>query len=283
VSAVAVRRTVQAGGCALSYTEAGPADGPPLILLHGLASDGSTWDRAVPPLAARGLRVIALDLLGHGCSDKPRSGYLLPDFGRSLDEFMGALGLASATIGGHSLGGAIAVYFGYHYPHRVDRLVLVSAGGLGREVHPVLRAATLPGVPVLLGGMLHPVIRGVYRSPALHRLLRLTPENLVNLRRAARALGDRRGREVFFAALRGVVQPLGQRGSFIEMRYLAEHVPTLLVWTEQDVVIPVTHAHLTHAHLPGSQMVVFPGGGHEPHRRHAAAFADAVAAFTTST
>jgi pimeloyl-ACP methyl ester carboxylesterase len=80
-----------------------------------------------------------------------------------------------------------------------------------------------------------------------------------------------------------VVQPLGQRGSFIEMRYLAEHVPTLLVWTEQDVVIPVAHAHLTHAHLPGSQMVVFPGGGHEPHRRHAPAFADAVAAFITAT
>jgi pimeloyl-ACP methyl ester carboxylesterase len=267
----------------LSYTETGPDDGSPIILMHGLASDSSTWDRAVAPLAEHGLRVIALDLLGHGFSDKPHSGYLLPDFGRSLEEFMSGLGLARATIAGHSLGGAIAVYFGYHYPQRVERLVLVSAGGLGREVHPVLRAATLPGMSAVLGCALHPAVRSVYRSPTLHRLLRLTPENLVNLRRAARALCDPQGRAVFFAALRGVVEPLGQRGSFIELRYLAEQVPTLLVWTEQDVVIPVAHAHLTHAHLPNSQMVVFPGGGHEPHRRHAAAFADAVAEFVAST
>ena len=152
------------------------------------------------------------------------------------------------------MGGAIAVHFGYHYPKRVERLILVSAGGLGREVHPVLRAAALPGAPLLLAAAMRPRLIRLYARPHLHRALRLTPDNVVNLRRARRALERADRRAAFFAALRGVIAPSGQRGSFIEMKYLAEHVPTLLVWSEGDGVIPVAHAHAARAHLPGSRL-----------------------------
>ncbi|PZS20697.1 MAG: alpha/beta hydrolase [Pseudonocardiales bacterium] len=279
VSESVQRRTALAGGNRLSYQEAGPADGPVVVLIHGLASDSDTWDRALVPLAERGMRVIAVDLLGHGQSDKPAGRYLLDDFAASLAAFFAAAGIERATVGGHSLGGAIAVHFGFHYPRLVQRLILVSAGGLGREVHPLLRAAALPGAPLLLGAALGPRLVALYRRPGLHRALRLTPDNLANLRRARRALDGGESRAAFFAALRGVIAPSGQRGSFIEMRYLAEHVPTLLVWSERDGVIPITHAHAARAHLPGSRLVVFPGGGHEPHRRNAAEFAAAVADF----
>jgi pimeloyl-ACP methyl ester carboxylesterase len=277
------RRSVRAGADRLSYLEAGPAGGPVIVLIHGLASDAGTWDRALGPLADRGLRVLALDLVGHGRSDKPAGSYLLDDFAQSLSAFLNALGIESATLCGHSLGGAIAVHFGYHHPTRVDRLVLVSAGGLGREVHPMLRAAALPGASTVLRLAMVPTLQRVYRRPALHRALRLRPEAVVNLRRAGQALGSAAGRSAFLAALRAVIEPSGQRGSFIEMRYLAEHVPTLLVWAERDPVIPVAHAHATRAHLPGSRLVVFPGGGHEPHRRNADEFATAVAEFILST
>lgn len=273
------RREVRALGHRVSYQEAGPADGPVVVLLHGLASDSDTWDRALPELAGRGLRTIAVDLIGHGRSDKPASRYLLDDFAVSLDAFLDAVGIASATVCGHSLGGAIAIHFGYHHPERVDRLVLVSAGGLGREVHPMLRAAALPGAERLLGLAMRPRLVRLYGRPRLHRALRLTPENVVNLRRAGRALRDAAGRQAFFAALRGVIEPAGQRGSFIEMKYLADHVPTMIVWSEQDGVIPLEHARAASAHLPTSRLVVFSGGGHEPHRRHAARFAEAVAGF----
>jgi pimeloyl-ACP methyl ester carboxylesterase len=113
----------------------------------------------------------------------------------------------------------------------------------------------------------------------VHRALRLTPDNVANLRRTRRALERADKRAAFFAALRGVIAPTGQRGSFIEMKYLAEHVPTLLVWSEGDGVIPVAHAHAARAHLPGSRLEVFPGSGHEPHRRNAEPFAAAVADF----
>ncbi|MFN2562168.1 MAG: alpha/beta fold hydrolase, partial [Jatrophihabitans sp.] len=236
------RNTVLAGGHAIAYREAGPPDGPAVVLLHGLASDADTWDKAIGPLAGHGLRVLAVDLIGHGESDKPTSDYLLSDFAQSLGEFLDALQLSSATLCGHSFGGAIAMFFGTRHPERVERVVLVSAGGLGREVHPVLRAAALPVAPVVLRVATRPWLRRLYARPGLHRALRLTPDNVTNLRRAARALGTEAGQASFFAALRGVIAPSGQRTASEEMRAFAETVPMLLIWNEGDPVIPLAHA-----------------------------------------
>lgn len=277
------RFSVPVAGHQMSVRLDGPERGQPVVLIHGMASDGDTWDKAIGPLAERGLRVYTLDLLGHGRSDKPARPYDLDDYALQLDGFFAGVGLTSATLVGHSLGGAIAVHYGYHYPHRLDRLVLVSAGGLGREVHPVLRAASTSVAAPVLEWAMRPRLRRFYASPRLHRLLRLTPDNLVNLNRAGRSLGTPEGRAAFLASVRGVIEPGGQRGCFLEMRYLAAHVPTLVVHTERDGVIPVDHARAAHEHLPGSRLLVFPGGGHEPHRRNAVEFAAAVADLMQTT
>jgi pimeloyl-ACP methyl ester carboxylesterase len=176
------------------------------------------------------------------------------------------------------------MFFGSRHPHRVSRVVLVSAGGLGREVHPVLRAAALPVAPAVLRAALRPRLRRIYRRPGLHRALGLTPENIVNLRRAARALGSEAGQASFFASLRGVIAPSGQRTASEEMRAFAERVPMLLIWNAGDPVIPLAHAE-AHAERakPYSKLVVFPSRGHEPHRRNAQRFADEVAAFITAS
>lgn len=268
----------------IAYREAGPSDGPVVVLLHGLASDADTWDKAFDLLAGRGLRVLAVDLLGHGESDKPENDYLLDDFVESLTQFLDALAVPRATLCGHSFGGAIAMYFGTRHPDRVERVVLVSAGGLGREVHPVLRAATLRMAPVVLRFAMARGLRRIYARPGLHRALRLTPDNVVNLRRAAHALGTPQGRFAFFAALRGVIEPAGQRAASTEMRTFAERVPMLLIWSEDDPVIPVAHAQ-AHAEraAPFSRLVIFPSRGHEPHRRNAERFADEVSRFCLDT
>jgi pimeloyl-ACP methyl ester carboxylesterase len=274
------RKTVLTGGHALAYQEAGPLDGPVVVLLHGLASDADTWDKAIGPLAELGLRVLAVDLIGHGQSDKPAGGYLLSDFAQSLGEFLDAVGVPSATLCGHSFGGAIAMYFGARHAERVERVVLVSAGGLGREVHPVLRAAALPVAPVVLRVATRPWLRRLYGRPGLHRALRLTPDNVTNLRRAARALGTEAGQASFFASLRGVIAPSGQRTASAEMRAFAEQVPMLVIWNEGDPVIPLAHARAHAARAKdATRLVVFPNRGHEPHRRDAGQFASEVASF----
>ena len=278
------RRTVTQAGHRLVVREAGPPDGPPVILLHGLASDSGTWQPAIAPLAQRGLHVVAPDLLGHGESDKPAAGgYSLDGFARSLHDMMGALEIRSATLVGHSLGGAIAMHFAFHYPRYAERLVLVSSGGLGKQVHVALRAAALPIAPPILRMLVNARTAPLYRAPRLHRTLRLTPENLVNLRRAGRTLVTPAGQGAFFATLRSVIRPSGQRGSMIEMRYVADHNPTLIIWSEQDHVIPVSHAYDLHRHLPSSRLQLFPGKSHEPHRRYADGFAEVVADFIGTT
>ena len=101
-------------------------------------------------LLERDFTVIAPDLLGHGDSAKPRGDYSLGAFASLLRDFMLALGHERATIAGHSLGGGIAMQMAYQFPERVERLVLVSSGGLGRQVTPVLRAVALPGAELVL-------------------------------------------------------------------------------------------------------------------------------------
>jgi pimeloyl-ACP methyl ester carboxylesterase len=283
VSDQPTRHWVELGAHRVSYLAAGSVDDPVVLLLHGLASDATTWLPAIEALSAHRLRVLAVDLLGHGGSDKPELPYSLTLFGDMVGDFLDALGLGAVTMAGNSLGGAVAMQLGYHQPERVARLVLVSSGGLGKQVHPMLRVASLPGAGQLLGLAVNRRTGTVLRSPRLHGRLRLSPEQVVNLSRAGRNLVTREGRAAFITTLRSVIEPAGQRGSMLEMNYLAAHVPTLIVWSERDHVIPVRHAYDTHERLPGSRLTLLPGSSHEPHRRYAGQFAEAVAAFVAST
>lgn len=277
------RRAVRVEHDLISFVEAGPENGPVVLLVHGLFSDSGTWLDDLEPLAERGVRAIAIDLLGHGESDKPPGSYQLDDFALLLDGFMAALGIDSATICGHSLGGAIAIHFGYYFPKRVERLVLVASGGLGKEVSPVLRMLSRRGADKLTGAVMgRRSVRRMLSSPQVYRMLKVEPERLPNLRRIGRTLFEADARSAFFHSLRGVVGPHGQLGSFLELEYLEADLPTLLVWSKRDVIIPVAHAHRTHEHLPGSRLLLFDGGGHEPHRRNAAEFAAALSAFVST-
>src|SRR3954454_14457754 len=98
-------------------------------------------------------RFVAPDLLGHGSSTAPWADYSLGGYATGLRDLVVSLGYTRATIVGHSLGGGIAQQFAFQFPQHTSRLVLIDSGGLGREVSPALRAATLPGaewvIPVL--------------------------------------------------------------------------------------------------------------------------------------
>jgi pimeloyl-ACP methyl ester carboxylesterase len=259
-------------------------DGPLLVLLHGIASTADTWAPVAGALAARHT-VLAPDLLGHGESAKPRGDYSLGAYASGVRDLMTALGHERATVVGHSLGGGIAMQFAYQFPERVERLVLICSGGLGREVHPLLRAATLPGSELVLallgGGWLRATGSAV--SAALGRVGLRTGEDLAGVAAGIASFCDAEARAAFVHTARAAIDPRGQRVSATDRLYLAAEIPTLIVWGEDDPIIPADHGRAAHLAIPGSRLEVFGGAGHFPHREEPGRFATVLEDFVATT
>ena len=240
--------------------------GPPIVLIHGMLNSSSHW-QAVALNLARDYTVIAPDLIGHGDSAAPRGDYSLGAHAASIRDLLAAIGVDRATIVGHSLGGGVAMQFFYQFPQRVERLVLISSGGLGQEVSPMLRTAALPGMSALLALTIKP-----RRLAALARAGRRLDERGVRagvyLRAVARALAplenaDARG--AFMHTLRAVIDVHGQRVSATDRLYLLESLPTLIVWGERDNTIPLSHGAAAHEAIPHSRFRTLPRAAHFPH------------------
>jgi pimeloyl-ACP methyl ester carboxylesterase len=261
-------------GQELAYREC-EGSGPLLVLVHGVGSNSSTWDPVLPPLVAAGASVLTLDLPGHGSSSKERGDYSLGSLASSVRDLLEHLGHERCVLVGHSLGGGVALQFAYQFPQRLEGLVLVASGGLGREAFPLLRAASLPGAELVLPLIAHP--RTVGAVAAVGRVLSflrlggtlLSEESLTTVRE----LGDPATRTAFLATLRGVVDISGQRVSAVSKLPAASHLPTLLVWGDRDPIIPIAHGREALALLPNARLVVFPGAGHEPYRHDPERFA----------
>jgi pimeloyl-ACP methyl ester carboxylesterase len=259
-----IARDVRLHGHRIAYRTAG--SGPVLLLIHGIAGSSATWDEVMPRLAER-YCVVAPDLLGHGGSAKPRGDYSLGAQASGIRDLLGVLGHERASVVGHSLGGGVAMQLAYQFPERCERLVLVSSGGLGRELHRLLRAAALPGaewvLPLLCAAGVRDAVDGLSRF--LARVgLRAAPD-IEELWRGFCSLADADSRQAFVHTLRTIVDPGGQRVSAADRLYLAAKVPTLIVWGERDPMIPASHARSAHEAIPGSRLEVFPGAGHFPH------------------
>jgi pimeloyl-ACP methyl ester carboxylesterase len=275
-------KEIELHGHRVSYRSGG--SGPALLLLHGVANSSATWESVAPGLAEH-FTLIAPDLLGHGESATPRGDYSLGAHASGARDVLTALGLERATVVGHSLGGGIAMQFAYQFPERSERLVLVSSGGLGREVHLLLRAAALPGadyvLPALTSAGLLRVGRGV---GGLLRRLRLAPGgDLEVLAQGFASLDNAGSRQAFLHTVRSVIEPSGQRVSAHDRLDLAGLLPSLIVWGEKDSIIPVEHGEAAHAAMPGSRFEVFPGAGHMPHDTDPERFASLLIEFCSTT
>jgi pimeloyl-ACP methyl ester carboxylesterase len=240
-------------------------EGPVVVLVHGITGSSAHWESVMPLLAER-YTVVAPDLLGHGESAKPRGDYSLGAYATGIRDLLIALGHPKATVVGHSLGGGVAMQFAYQFPERCDRLVLVSSGGLGAEVHLLLRAAALPGselvLPLLASRRMRSAAAGI---AALLGKLRLHPgHDLAELAGGIGSLAESDARQAFLHTLRAVIDPTGQRVSATDRLHLAEVMPSLIVWGERDPIIPLEHAHSAHDAMPGSRLELLEGAGHFP-------------------
>ena len=276
------RQHSQIHGHKVSYLAAG--DGPPVVLIHGVTGTCDQWAPVLPLLSERH-SVIAPDLLGHGQSAKPRGDYSLGAYASGVRDLVVGLGHERVTVVGHSLGGGIAMQFAYQFPERCERLVLVSSGGLGQEVHPVLRAATLPGselvLPLIAGARVHAAgaaVAGLLERVGLH-----AGPDVAEMVRGYGSLADADTRRAFVHTLRSVVDPLGQRVNASDRLYLAADVPALIIWGRRDRVIPVSHAAVAEAGMPDSRLEIFERSGHFPQLDEPVRFAGLLGDFIETT
>ena len=276
------RQELELHGQRVSYRIAG--SGPALLLLHGIANSSDTWARVTPLLSER-FTVIAPDLLGHGESAAPRGDYSLGAHASGARDLVTALGHDRVTVVGHSLGGGIAMQFAYQFPERTERLVLVSSGGLGREVHFLLRAASLPGADYVLPALTSRRLVDLGREVGglIGRVgLRPAPDIAV-LARGFAALDTAGSRRAFLHTVRAVIEPGGQRVSATDRLALAARLPTLIVWGEDDSIIPAAHGAAAHEAMPGSRFVRFEGAGHMPQENQPHHFAAVLGEFCEAT
>ena len=274
-------KTATVHGRAVTYVEAG--EGPVLLLIHGMAGTCANWREVIEPLA-REHTVIAPDLPGHGESAAGGGDYSIGGLATGLRDLLLVLGHERATLVGHSLGGGVAMQMAYLFPEMVERLVLVSSGGLGPEVSPILRAAALPGADLFItatAGVGQRVGSTVGRGLSL---VGLRPNaDVAEVARGYASLQDSRRRAAFLATLHAVVGARGQRVDARDRLHLAESVPVMIVWGARDSIIPVGHGEEAHAMIPGSRLVVFDDVGHLPQVEAPGRFIAAIQGFLRET
>lgn len=268
--------------------------GPPLLLIHGIGDNSSAWEPVIALLGRR-YTVIAPDLLGHGLSDKPRADYSVAAFANGMRDLLQVLGIDRVTVIGHSLGGGVAMQFCYQFPHQIERLILVAAGGVARDVNPLLRLASLPVINQSLAALRIPGAVAAARAagrlgvrlPAGPLPKTLAPDRLLidhaDLTRVLTELADPTAHAAFIRTLRAVLDWRGQVITMLDRAYLTQRLPVLIVWGDADSVIPYEHALMAHSAIPHSRLETFHGSGHFPYRDDPARFAELVHNFIART
>lgn len=267
---------VNVDGARVHYQEFGDASKPPIILLHGYTASVYVWKTAAPMLAEDGFRVIAVDLLGFGYSEKPSwFDYSIQSQARMVSRFMNRLGIGRATIVGSSYGGAVALTLTLDYPERVEKLVLVDAVCNDEpKNHPILRLASLPGV----GEVITPFLcdSKSFMKMRMHGTLARVNRHMITRDRIEsiiRPLSAADGHHSVLATSRN------WSAGHIERDAHLINQPTLIIWGEEDKVIPIRNGYKLHEEILNSRLVVLKDCGHVPPEEKSELFAELVTEF----
>ncbi|MCB0936334.1 MAG: alpha/beta fold hydrolase [Mycolicibacterium sp.] len=267
-------------GDRLAYRDEGQGDA--ILLLHGMAGSSQTWRSVIRPLS-RKYRVIAPDLLGHGSSAKPRSDYSLGAFAVLLRDLLDELGVARATIVGHSLGGGVAMQFVYQHPDYCERLVLIGSGGLGPDVGWTLRLLSAPGAELIMPIIApQPVLTAGEKVRSWFAKMGIESPRGGEIWNAYSSFSDAETRQAFLRTLRSVVDYRGQAVSALNRLNVRADMPIMAIWGEQDAIIPVQHAYAALEARPDARVEVMPGVGHFPQVERPTEVVDLIDDFITS-
>jgi len=256
-----VHRAAVAGG-SLSYVDIGEGESPPVVLIHGLGGQWRNWLENIPALAQQ-RRVIAPDLPGFGESDMPGEDVSVSGYARAVDALCAHLGLGPAVFVGNSMGGFVAAELAVEFPERVERLVLVDAAGMVPATRHRHRSVAVLELTGFLGARLAASYRAVAARPRLRRL-------------ALRTVAHRPDRLCADLVLEGLLAPITpayRKALNATLGYLSwewgerlrsVRAPTLVVWGDSDVIIPVRHGDEYCERIPDARSLVLEDTGHVP-------------------
>ncbi|MCK4828952.1 alpha/beta fold hydrolase [bacterium] len=249
----------------------------PIILIHGLGGFVESWMGNIEALAKKH-RVIAVDLVGFGRSEKPPVAYSIPYLSEFIRDFMATLRIERAVFVGNSMGGAIALQIALTFSEMVDRLVLVASAGLGKEASFSLRILSLPLIGEILSRpsyfMATQTLKSLFLDPVF------ITEEFVELTYEISSLPG--AQEAFLAADRSMFNLWGAKEEFIDPIMSNLHkinMATLIIWGDQDNLLPINHAHFAVEKLPNAEIYVFGSCGHCPQIERAGEFNDLVLKF----
>jgi pimeloyl-ACP methyl ester carboxylesterase len=258
-------RFVDVDGVRVHYQEAGERTAPPVILIHGFCASTFVWSDVLLPVAEAGFRVVVPDLMGYGFSEKPREGeYTIEAQARLIIGLMDKLGIERATVVGSSYGGAVASVCALDYVERVERLVLVDAV-INDDVkrQPLLQLAAAP----LMGDVISPVLLSTYRLTRW-RMRKVYGKDAKWLLEDERMRAHHRPLRAS-SAHRAVLLTLRRwNAARVEREAHRIRQPTLLIWGEDDMDIPLEHGRRMFERIPDARLVVFRRCGHLPQEEY---------------
>jgi pimeloyl-ACP methyl ester carboxylesterase len=206
-------------------------------------------------------------------------------FANGMRDLLTVLGIDKATVVGHSFGGGVAMQFGYQFPERTERLVLVGSGGLGPEVSPAIRAITTTGFHQVMGLLTLPGIRHV-GTGSLRALSRSGIKGFRDFDEVASiydSFRDPAARAAVRHVVRAVVDWQGQIVTMSDRAYLTDAMPMCVIWGDHDRVIPVSHAERAAELAPNARIEILPNAGHFPHKDHPERFVKLLHDFIRTT
>jgi pimeloyl-ACP methyl ester carboxylesterase len=251
---------VKVGDINTRFWQAGDT-GSTVVLVHGLGGSIENWEHNIDALAHRH-RVYAVDLLGFGRTDKIPLVKDMNVLVKFLADFLDTQNIEKATLVGNSMGGALILGVTLRSPQKVDKLVLVNNGGIGREVNIIFRIASVPFLGRLLMGRpslksVEKLYKNLFYDPAV-----ITPEML----RTALELATLPGAtEALLSATRAGISIWGQRAKYTKelLSNLGKiTTPTLIFWGRQDRILPVAHAQIAASKISGAKLHIFDNCGH---------------------
>jgi len=267
---------VNVDGARIHFQEFGDASKPTILMIHGYTASLYVWKTVAPMIAENGFHVVALDLLGFGYSDKPRwFDYAITSQARIVARFMNRLGIGRATVVGSSYGGAVAATLALDYPERVEKLVLANAvSNDNLKNHPILKLAAIPGVGEAITPFL--VDSRAFQRYRMRGTLARANHDLITDDRVDSVLRPLTAADAHHSLL---ATSRAWSANRIEQDAHLINQPTLIIWGEDDTVIPVNDGHTLHRSILNSRFVILKDCGHVPQEEKSELFTDLITEF----